>query len=397
MTAIFRLALFAAGLVAIHLTPSPSRHYHLRALSPADRRIAYAATTRAGRGPRAVIPWLQHLRAVGTMRLTHGSIDVHFRDGAELFILPRSHRHPVRSAALSPDMTRLRQTAGAPRALVLEPFADELGLGADAGQDEADILSRAGFAVEILRNSAVTVQAMETLSSYAVVYVETHSDPLTVGGDAVIATGEVNSAGANASLFADGSLRQVTVAGDTSHIYDAITGAFVSQHLSNFPNSSIVFINGCGVRDAPLFWNALQSRNVAALIGWDSDVPSVLNVEAGHFILSRLANSSTVAGSVASAVTEGLGIGVTATGTARLGFTGDGLDTLAAARTGVSPPSMPPAMVVVSSSSPTATPAAAATPHALATIASTARARPAARRRGPEYSYTGAGGLAKAQ
>lgn len=365
-------------------------------LSATDRRIAYAATARAARHPRAAIRFLDRSRVVGWAQLNHETIDIHFRDSAELLILPRSKRR-ARSGALFHDMTRLRQTAGTPRALVLEPFADELGLGADAGQREADILSQAGFNVEILRNSAVTVQVMETLSSYAVVYMETHSDPLTAGGDAVIATGEVNAAGANGSLFADGSLRQVTVAGDTSHIYDAITGAFVSQHLSNFPNSSIVFINGCGVRNAPLFWNALQSRNVAALIGWDSDVPSALNVEAGHFVMNQLASSSTVAGSVASAVTEGLGIGVTATGTARLGYVGDGFDTLAAARTGASPPSMPAATAAVPAPTPTATPRTAATPRAIATVGPTARTRPAKKRGASAYSYTGAQGLAKAQ
>lgn len=375
----FRLAVMLAGLAAIHLPLSgtPPKHSAHAALSLVDRHLAYSATSRVARGRMSAVRWLRRQPAVRRASLTGRTVDISFRDGADLLVLPRTSAAGPREPGFHTQMTHVRQSSGTARALVLEPFADELGLGADAGQQEADLLSKAGFTVDILRNSAVTVQVMETLSNYSVIYMETHSDPLAGGGDAVVTTGEVDD-GTNSGLFSDGSLRQVSVAGDPNHIYDAITGTFISKHLGTFPNSSIMFVNGCGVRSAPLFWKALQSQNVAAFIGWDSDVPSSINVEAGNFVMTQLVSSSTVADSVATAIQEGLGIGISANGAARLGFLGDGFDTLAAARTGATPPSMPPPTTAPSATPtppPTARPSTVTPRPAVATVRPAARAR----------------------
>lgn len=296
------------------------------------------------------------------------TVEVRFVDGAQVEILPRSAAvtHPAaetRPALLQSGQRLMDQTGPLPalgRALVLEPFAGELGLGPDAGQGEADALRRAGFTVTILRDSAVTLSVMQTMSQYAFVYIETHSNSLSSGGDAVIATAETDAA-PYASLVADGSLKQVTVAGDSQNIYLAITGVFISRHLGDFPHDSIMFVNGCSVLNAPLFWNALQQRNVDALIGWDNEVPGTFSAEAGKYTVNQLGASDSVAGSVAATLEQGLGIGISDTGPARLGFEGDGADTLAAAL-GNSPAA--PAATATSTPSPTATPTSTPSPTA---------------------------------
>lgn len=377
---ILRLAVLCAGLAlfplsaAAHQRPIPSPHHAgYVVLSHLDQRVGMAATARAGKNTAATVRWLNGQRSVQSVRLGAGAaIDIRFRDGGELLVLSRSFSTGrgalPRPALLQPRVALLRQTSrdsrqvGPARALVLEPFADELGLGSDAGLQEANDLTRAGFQVDVLRNSAVSVATMATLSSYSVVYFETHADPLKAGGDAVVATGEVYTDGTYPNLYADGSLREVTVAGDTKNFYDAVTGAYFTQHLGNFPNKSIMFIEGCGTLNASLFWRALQQRNVDALIGWDHDVPSVLSSETGAYVVSRLAAPLTVADSVAAATEQGLAVGITDKGTTKLGFLGDGLDTLAAAAG-----EAPPTPIPTATSMPTSTSTPAATPLPTAT------------------------------
>src|SRR5260370_34245960 len=61
-----------------------------------------------------------------------------------------------------------RSPAG--RALVLEPFATQLGLGPGAGDPEVSKLQAAGFDVTELHDTAVTVQVMATFWQYNVIY-----------------------------------------------------------------------------------------------------------------------------------------------------------------------------------------------------------------------------------
>lgn len=331
-------------------------------VSAEDRAIGARAAQMAAHGPSAALHWLAGRRAVAHSALGADgvTIEVVFRDGAAIGILPRpslSERHraawPIHRA-LPAEWAAADPAQG--RAVVLEPFASELGLGAEAGQDEANILSRQGFHVDILRNAAVTVAAMSTLSQYSFVYFQTHAG-LLPNGDAVVATGETDTA-PYATLFQDHSLMQVFVAGDpTKTLYDAVTSNFVTYHLNTFPSHSILFLNGCAVLGAPLFWQALQEKNADALISWDADVDASVNEAAGAFVLDRLGAGDTVSADIANAAVAGEGISVSGQQVAHLGYLGDGSDTLEAALSGLAP-----RPTVSSTASPTPVPTATAAP-----------------------------------
>ena len=245
---------------------------------------------------------------------------------------------------------RFRPHAGTAsgRAIVLEPFADELGLGPTAGQAERDALAQAGFTVDVALNGQVTVGLMEHLADYSVIYMETHSGVLP-NGDAVVVTGETDN-DPYASLYQDGSLQQAYVAGTSDPIlYNAITARFVTKHMGTFPNSSIVFLNGCKVLSAPVFVAAMRRQGVAAQISWDRNVSNTDAEQAAAFVLTHLAAGDSVQSDLTAADAAGLGTTVGDEGTTHLGFFGDGDDTLPKALAGATP-------------TPTPTPTATATP-----------------------------------
>lgn len=247
------------------------------------------------------------------------------------------------------------------RALVLEPFADELQLGTDAGQPEVDALTRSGFTVDILRNAEVTVAALLRLSDYSVVYWDTHAAVLD-NGDAVVVSGE--RAGASySSYYQDHSLVQAFVAGDPSKtLYNGVTGQFIAAHLDAFPDDSIIFLNGCSALSASVFWQDLAARNVATLISWDEKAQSVSNERAAELVMDRLALGDTVDKAVAEARLAGLGTTIIEGVVAHLGYRGWGGDTLASALTGRAsdtPTSTPTPTLMPT---PTSTPVPTATP-----------------------------------
>jgi hypothetical protein len=260
--------------------------------------------------------------------------------------------------------TQLRQvrshsSAQGTRAIVLEPFADELNLGPSAGQQEAGFLTTAGFTVDIKRDTDVTVETMENLSGYSVVYMETHAGALS-GGDAIVVTGQVSPAQVNSSpyaaLYAEHSLMQAFVAGQQRPVlYNAITSIFVQHHMSAFSNSSIVFLNGCEILAAPLFWSALQGKNVGTLISWDQQVYSDIDERAADVVLGQLQKGGTVASSVGAAEAQGLGTSIGGGTIAHLGFLGYADNTLAHAMANDQIPTVTP--------TPTLTPTATATPR----------------------------------
>lgn len=283
--------------------------------------------------------------AVGQDRQT---IVLHFRDGRELIVLP-SHTVPVRIAAtprLPPGAARDSTTA---RALVLEPFASQLGYGSTTGDDEANALRAAGFSVDIFRDSQVTVPVMQSIPQYAVTYIETHAGVLP-DGDAVVISGETDP-GPYADYYRDHTLAQATVSGDpTKALYNGVTGAFFIQHAAPFLAGSLLYINGCMVLDAPGFWPALQSRGLQALISWNGEAEASTDQTAGPFVLDQLSHGLTVDSVVADALQQGVGVSDASGEIARLGYAGNGQETLANALQGTDP------------ATPTATPSPTATP-----------------------------------
>ncbi|MGH2447537.1 MAG: hypothetical protein ACRDFS_02905 [Chloroflexota bacterium] len=343
MTLLIRLAVILGGLAFVPLPAHVMNRPATVPLSRTDARIAQVATRLAGKYPVEAAAWLGRQKPVSSARLDGDgrTIAVSFRDDGQLTILPpfgkaTGPQLPMRHlVALAREHQSTTGTQA--RAAVLEPFQEELNSAPDAGQAEADILTAAGFKVDVLRNDAVNIAAMETLNQYSVVYMETHSHP------GVIATDDTDNT-KYAAFFNDGSVKQVTVAGDGgAHLFLAITPQFFLSHLGNFPNSSVLFINGCAVRGDPSFWPDMQQRNVGALIGWDNDVYSTLNPLTGDYVLHELGSGQTVGQSVNSAILAGLGTGVVTndqgvTTVANLGVSGDGLISLQDALSGAPAP-----------------------------------------------------------
>lgn len=255
-----------------------------------------------------------------------------YRDGPQLAILP-----PGTSAVrvIPPrrvSLTRERTSTGA-RAVVLEPFADELGLGADAGDDEVKALSDAGFSVDVLRNGQVTVPVLQQIPQYAATYIDTHSGVLE-NGDAVVVTGE-SDPDPYADYFRDHTLMQATVAGDPSKkLYNAVTGAFYVTHAQPFPAGSLLYLNGCSVLNASAFWTAVHSRGLATMISWDEQAQVMTNESAASYVWSQLARGLSVGPVVAESVTEGIGVSLVDGKVAHLGYRGAGDETLADALRG---------------------------------------------------------------
>lgn len=267
------------------------------------------------------------------------------------------------------------------RALVLEPFGTDLGFGTDAGGAVVSALTNAGFKVDVMRDNQVTVPVMQSLTQYSVIYLETHSQ--TVDNHGFILTGDQDAtdygamrrdcAVSNPSYCA---LMQGFAGHDNAHLYNAITDRFIQDDVSGaFPNSSLIFINGCNLLQAPSFWSALSARNSDVMVSWDDEVESAITEQSAALFFKDLAGGMSVKDAVAAVTAAGLG---TSTFTdpftgqafvAHLGYLGDGSDTLANALTGADPP------VTIT---PTTTATATATPKPTTRPKPTATPKPRA-------------------
>jgi hypothetical protein len=128
--------------------------------------------------------------------------------------------------------------------------------------------------------------------------------------------------------------------------------------MGRFPNSSLLYLNGCEVLNANLLWDAFRQQNVATMISWDNKVLNTLDEEAADFMFPRLAQGETVAANVQAATANNLGTSTFENQIAHLGFVGDGTDTLDRALHGTLPPTATPTATAV----PTATATDTATP-----------------------------------
>lgn len=345
-----------------HSTSHRVAGFHL--LSHKDTMQGGTASRLAARSPERAASWLEHLRTISSVRIEPDgrTLDVHFRDGAELVIVPQAwHRLPtshIRRAV--PLTTQLPQApAAGGRAVVLEPFANELGLGPHAGQAEIDALQGAGYKVDTFLNGDVTIPLMENLASYSVVYMETHAGPLVNADgsvDALVLTGETN-AHPYAALFQEGSVLQGFAAGDSMHLYVAIRAKFVTKHIGTFADSSLIYLDGCDILAAPVFVHAVLDRNVSTLVSWDNKVGNTTSEQAAGLTFQDLVAGKSVSASVADTTRAGFGASVyidPQSGkviTAHLGYQGNGDDTLSRAMAGATPTPSPTSL-------PTATPTA---------------------------------------
>jgi hypothetical protein len=238
------------------------------------------------------------------------------------------------------------------------PFADELGEGANAGQTEIDTLKAAGFSVDVYRNADVSVDLLTHLADYSVVYLETHSGTLD-DGDAILDTSSQDTK-QYAAYLKDGTVRQALAAG-SNDLYLAITAEFIQKHVGTFAPSSLLYLDGCDVLHAQVFWGALEAKGVDTLITWDSHIYSGASQAAAQFMFGQLGNGESVSAALAAANSAGLGSGLGDQGTAHLGFVGDGDDTLARALSHYAPTATPtptdtPTPTATTADPPTSTP-----------------------------------------
>lgn len=328
---------------------------------PADVALTRQAALRLGHErPAAVIRWLRTQGSVSSARLGRDgqTVDIRFRDGRETLVLPArlsSERVPLSALAVRAHVAALQNPA--PRALVLEPFASQLfpGDSSNVGAPEVTVLQSAGFQVSSAYDAAVTVNLMRSLASYDVVYLHGHSGT-TATGDAVLATGQLaNNDPSVAPYLSDGSVVAVGVAQSTN-VYYAVTSRFFTAHVSPFPQHSILFLNGCQLLPATVFWSTLASRGVGAMISWSDDaLPTDEFVSAATFF-NFLGQGQTVAGALQSTLAAGFGKSTYNGVTATLGYRGDGTITLALAAGGQgTPPTSTPRPTATSVPSPTRT------------------------------------------
>jgi hypothetical protein len=319
---IVRVLVFLPVLLS-GVNPGGSPHPHAPKLS----LVRDAAQLAAG-SPVSALHYLHQSGVRGTLGADGKTIELRV-DSREIAIVPAQTR-PVSVPRLSAPAAHLSGRDAA----VLEPFATELGLGQQAGSAEATALRGAGYDVTTLRDSQVTVESMATLTHDSVVYMETHAGLLN-GGDAVIGTGQTSVSGLT-SLINDGSVIQIVVAGDPKGtLYVGITGRFFARHASRFPDSSLLFLNGCSGLSAPALWAALQGQNLSTLVSWDHDAIDTAVDQSARYFMNRLASGDSVAQALRSTQGAGLGISIAGGDEARLGLLGNGELTIASRPTPV--------------------------------------------------------------
>ncbi|MGH2411288.1 MAG: hypothetical protein ACRDGS_13100, partial [Chloroflexota bacterium] len=265
-------------------------------------------------------------------------------------------RHVTGGAANDP--------AAAPKAAVLMPFASELNEGANAGQAEVDALQKAGFQVDVFRNQDVTIDLMTTLGSYSAVYMESHSG-LLANGDAILVTGSTDGSKYKKYLppayapGGDNTVQPAIVDGATGE-YLAIVAGFIQQHMNSFPDSSLLYFDGCDLLSATKFWGALQAKNADTMVSWDNHIFSSSSELAAQYMFSQLASGETVSQSLDATGKAGMASGYGDQGIAHLGYLGDGADTLALSLSHATPIATPTETPTATSTpdppTPTATP-----------------------------------------
>jgi len=358
------LVVVVAGLVGIP-RGNASASYDAQdgnVLGMASMRLGHQSMSR-------VLGWLRHQASVrSALRGDDGrTVDIRFRDGSRAAILPSTvSRVRIPLSLLHPHLQLLaedRSPAGAARAVVMEPFATQLGLGPQAGDAEVSDLQSAGYSVDQLYDTQVTLKALTTLSQYNVAYMQTHAGVVT-GGEGIVASGELVGTDPNvAPLIRNGTVIPISVSGSSQRYY-GITSSFITQYEGQFPAHSLVFLNGCNLLSAPRFWNALAGKGSGVLVTWDREATSTDNFIAGAQFFKYMDNpGTTVASAIAAVHAAGFGTSLVDGAVANLGSIGDGTITLGNAaaapektpQPGTPTPGLPAATSQPTTSGPTPT------------------------------------------
>lgn len=241
------------------------------------------------------------------------------------------------------------------RALVLLPFATQLG----PPDPEVNALRSAGFQVDVVVNTDVTVQTLMSISRYNVVYLHTHSN--AYAGEGVVATGQLaNDDQALAPLLQDGSVIKVHISTEngqqSQESYYAVTSTFIRKYVGQFPGDSILFVNGCNILPATAFWQALQAKGLGVLVSWDKEATDLDNYLAAAAFFNEMAQGQSVSGAIQAERAAGYGTSSYGGQTATLGYLGDGSVTLQRAAAGLPARPSTAAPSPVSSSTPVSTP-----------------------------------------
>jgi hypothetical protein len=216
---------------------------------------------------------------------------------------------------------RASRDGRAPRALVLEPFGTELELGPSSGQLEVDSLIKAGFQVDVYRDSAVTIPVIESMAGYSVVYMESHSGtcgpPLCTKNDVFVLAGTQVPEDVNQyrQLFLDGSMTEGVTDTSPGVLYLAFTSQLIDQHVGMFSDSSLVFINGCDLLALPDFLQALTQHGAATVYSWNKKVYNFDAEATADFVFPHLAAGDTVSEALTHARSVGLGTSLAEDGT----------------------------------------------------------------------------------
>jgi hypothetical protein len=297
-----------------------------------DATLRRAAAMLQNESPRMAVSTLQQLRRVARadVGIDGRTVDITFRDGQQAAILPSSLRSvPVHLNHVVPRLHVDNSDASLGRALVAEPFATELSLGAHAGDVEAKDLQYAGFQVDQIYDDAVTIETMRSLAQYNVVYMLTHSG-VNKYGEGVVATGQLATGDPTVEpLVSDGSVLKVGVAG-SSELYYGILSHFVTAHMSEFAPHSLIFLNGCMLLRGTVFWQALQAKGASVLLSWDNNGLAKDDTLAAGAFFGEMIHGKTVSDAVSTVLADGYGVSTSDQQTAKLGYVGDGSITLAA-------------------------------------------------------------------
>jgi len=395
------LVIVVAGLIGIP-RGAASASYDAQdgnVLGMASMRLGHQSMSR-------VLGWLRHQPSVrSALRGDDGrTVDIRFRDGSRAAILPSTFsRVRLPLSLLHPHLQLLSRQgapAGAARALVMEPFASQLGLGPQAGDAEVGDLQSAGYSVDQLYDSQVTLKALTTLSQYNVAYMQTHAGVVT-GGEGIVASGELEGTDPNVGpLIRNGTVILIGVSGSSQKYY-GITSSFITRYEGQFPAHSLVFLNGCNLLSSPRFWNALSAKGAGVLVSWDREATSTDNFIAGATFFKYMDNpGTTVTSAIAAVRAAGFGTSLVEGAVANLGSTGDGTVTLGNAaaapektpQPGTPTPGLPVATGQPTNSGPTPTalvlrtpipPTATSVAQPTATRTVTGTAQPTATRTAP--------------
>jgi hypothetical protein len=136
----------------------------------------------------------------------------------------------------------------------------------------------------------------------------------------------------------------------------AITDLFVQRHMGAFPNSSLVFLNGCDIMPASAFVASWHQKNVASLLGWDGKVASGITELSAQALFQDLTAGSTVNASLQDLAARGFATSLVNNKVAYLKQDGDGDLTLAEAKSETAPPQPTSTATATSTPDPTHTP-----------------------------------------